>query len=227
MTKLTRLSACDPVRVSIYIDPSCPWTWITAAWLREVAPQRGLMLRWRSLSLVQRDGAELPPSVPEHIRALASAGRIQSHRLLRVFEALRAQSREDDIGGLYQMWGERLFGGPARTGPPQPPGPELVAELAAAAGLPDEFAAAADDQSWDGVLSDSLDAASKACGPHPLSPTIVLDDESLTGLSGPVFSPAPTGEAALRAWDAVRVLLAEPGFFELSRARTGPPAFAG
>ena len=43
----------DPVRVSIYIDPSCPWTWITAAWLREVAPQRGLMLRWRSLSLMQ------------------------------------------------------------------------------------------------------------------------------------------------------------------------------
>jgi hypothetical protein len=227
MTKLTQLSACDPVRVSIYIDPSCPWTWITAGWLREVAPQRGLLLRWRSLSLAQRDGTELPPQVPEHIRALASAGRIQSHRLLRVFEALRAQSREDDIGGLYQMWGERLFGGPARTGPPQPPGPELVAELAAAAGLPDEFAAAADDQSWDGVLSDSLDAAGKACGPHPLSPALVLDDESLTGLSGPVFSPAPTGEAALRAWDAVRVLLAEPGFFELRRARTGPPAFVG
>jgi len=53
----------DPVRVSVYIDPSCPWTWIIAAWLREVAPQRGLMLRWRSLSLVQRDGTELPPSM--------------------------------------------------------------------------------------------------------------------------------------------------------------------
>ena len=123
------------------------------------------------------------------------------------------------------MWGERLFGGPARTGPPEPPAPGLVAELAAA-GLPDELAAAADDESWDAALSHSLDAARKACGPHPLSPTLVLDGESLTGLSGPVFSPAPTGEAALRAWDAVRVLLAEPGFFELSLARTGPPAFA-
>jgi len=75
------------------------------------------------------------------------------------------------------------------------------------------------------VLSASLDAAGKACGPHPLSPAIVLE-ESLTGLCGPVFSPAPTGEAALRAWDAVCVLLAEPGFFELRRARTGPPTFA-
>ena len=214
----------DPVRVSIYIDPSCPWTWITAAWLREVARQRGLMLRWRSLSLVQRDGAELSPSVPEHIRALASAARIQSHRLLRVFEALRAQSREDDIGGLYQRFGERLFGAPARSGPPGPPAPELVAELVAA-GLPEEFIAAADDEFWDAALSDSLDAARKACGPHPLTPAIVLE-ESPTGLCGPVFSPAPAGEAAVRAWDAVRVLLAEPGFFELSRARTGPPAFA-
>ena len=142
-----------------------------------------------------------------------------------MFEALRAQSREDDIGGLYQRWGERLFGAPARSGPPGPPAPELVAELVAAAGLPEEFIAAADDEFWDAALSDSLDAARKACGPHPLTPAIVLD-ESPTGLCGPVFSPAPTGEAALRAWDAVRVLLAEPGFFELGRARTGPPAFA-
>ena len=111
----------DPVRVSVYIDPSCPWTWIAAAWLREVASQRGLVLRWRSLSLVQRDGTELPSSMPEHIRALASAAKVQSHRLLRVFEALRAQSREDSIGELYQMWGERLFGGPARAGLPGPP----------------------------------------------------------------------------------------------------------
>ena len=80
----------DPVRVSVYIDPSCPWTRITAAWLREVAPQRGLMLCWRSLSLVQRDGTGLPPAMPEHSRPLASAARIQSHRLLRVFEALHA-----------------------------------------------------------------------------------------------------------------------------------------
>jgi hypothetical protein len=126
--------------------------------------------------------------------------------------------------GLYG-WGERLFGGPAWTGLPEPPAPELVAELVVVAGLPDEFAAAADDKSWDAALPDSLDAASKSCGPHPFSPAIVLE-ESLTGMSGPVFSPVPAGEAALRAWDAVGVLLAEPGFFELRRARTGPPAFA-
>ena len=128
------------------------------------------MLRWGSLSLVQRDGAELPPAVPEHIRALASAARIESHRLLRVFEALRAQSREDHIGGLYQRWGERLFGGPARAGPPGPPASGLVAELVAAAGLPAEFAAAADDESWDGALSDSLDAASQGVRPAPAQP---------------------------------------------------------
>lgn len=214
------------VRVAVYVDPSCPWSWITADWLREVAPQRSLQLRWRSLSLVQRNGPEPPATMPEHIRALVSGRRIQSHRLLRVFEALRAQSREDDIDRLYRMWGEATFGQATRSGPPQPPGPELVTDLVAAAGLPGEFAAAADDETWDPVLADSLEAARHASGPHPLSPTIVLEDESSTGLAGPVFSPAPTGEAALRAWDAVHVLLTEPGFFELQRARTGPPAFA-
>jgi hypothetical protein len=215
------------VLVGVYIDPSCPWSWITAGWLREVAPQRGLLLRWRSLSLLQRDGTELPAAMPDHVRARAAAGRTQSHRLLRVFEALRAQSQDDAIDGLYLMWGERIFGHAACSGPAEPPAPELVAELVATAGLPAHFAAAADDETWDPVLADSLETARAASGPRPLSPTIVLESESSTGLSGPVFSPAPTGEAALRAWDALRVLLTEPGFFELHRARTGPPMFAG
>lgn len=216
----------NPVRVNIYTDPSCPYSWITARWLWEVAPQRSLELRWRSLSLIQRDGTELSPTTPEQIRALVSAGRTQAHRLLRVFEALRAQGREDDIDRLYRLWGGRTFGQIGRPGPPEPPAAGIIAELIAAADLPWDLVAAADDVSWDQVLRDSLEAARTATGQRPLSPTLVLD-ESRSGLSGPVFSPAPTGEAALRAWDAVHVLLTEPGFVDLQRAKGRPVFSAG
>jgi predicted DsbA family dithiol-disulfide isomerase len=105
--------------ITVYVDPSCPWTWNTSRWLHEVAPQRGLKLRWRSLSLMFRDGDRAAQGAPPEIRQLAVASNVQSHRLLRVFEALRAQGREDEIAVLYTLWGQRVFI-PARPPVAQP-----------------------------------------------------------------------------------------------------------
>jgi hypothetical protein len=203
-------------RVSVYADPACPCTWVTSEWLREVAPYRNLDLRWRSLSLWLRDTDQPAAGVPAGIRAQAAAARAQSHRLLRVFEALRAASREHDIDRLCHLWGERAFP-PSR--PPAPPGPLLISEIVTAAGLPAEWAAAAGDPAWDAAITASMNAAAAACGPTPTSPTIVLG-ESAVGFAGPIFSSSPVGPAALRAWDAVSALLTEPGFIELRRPRT-------
>jgi hypothetical protein len=49
-------------------------------------------------------------------------------------------------------------------------------------------------------------------------PWLVLEGQSL-GLFGPVISEVPQGEAALRMWEHVSWLLAQPYFFELKRAR--------
>jgi hypothetical protein len=205
-------------RVSVYADPACPWTWVTAQWLREVAPHRNLDLRWRSLSLWLRDGDQPPDGMPAEVWPLAVAARAQSRRLLRVFEALRAASREPDIDRLYRLWGERAFP-PSR--PPAPPRPHLISEIVTAAGLPAEWAATAGDPAWDAAITASMNAAAAACGPTPTSPTIVLG-ESAAGFAGPIFSSSPVGPAALRAWDAVSALLTEPGFIELRRPRTSP-----
>lgn len=204
-------------RISVYVDPACPWTWVTAQWLREVAPHRNLDLRWRPLSLWLRDGDQPPAGAPDEIQALAVAARVQSHRLLRVFEALRAASREHDIDRLYRLWGERVF---APAWPPAPPEPTVISQIVAAAGLPPKWAACADDPSWDAAITAALNAAAAACGPEPASPTIMANDPPAVGLAGPVFTRAPTGPAALRAWDAVHTLLTEPGFTELHRPRT-------
>jgi hypothetical protein len=147
------------------------------------------------------------------------ASGIQSHRLLGVFGALRAASREHDIDRLYRLWGERVF---APAWPPAPPAPSLIGQIVTAAGLPARWAASADDPSWDKAITDAMQAAAAASGPEPASPTIVLNDEPAPGLAGPVFTHAPTGPAALRTWDAVHTLLTEPGFVELHRPRTSP-----
>lgn len=208
--------ACSVV---VHLDPSCPWSWTTARWLREVAPPRGLRLSWRSLSLTLRDGDQVAAGAPPEIQRFAVASGAQSHRLLRVFEALRSRDRDDVIDGLYTRWGERVFA----AWPPVAPGPGLVGELLAEAGLPRWYAECADDPSWDAAITRSMSAAAAATGGSLISPTIMLDRPGSPAFTGPIFTVAPTGAAALRAWDAVATLLAEPGFVELDRPHTGPP----
>ena len=41
--------------VEVFVDPSCPWAWITTRWIKEVAPQRDLEATWRSYCLEIRE----------------------------------------------------------------------------------------------------------------------------------------------------------------------------
>ena len=95
--------------VEMYVDPSCPWAWITGRWLREVAPERDLALTWPSYCLEIRDDYGVAPTVPEHMREAALRGHALSHRMLRIFEAARAASGEDAVDALYTEWGRRFF----------------------------------------------------------------------------------------------------------------------
>ena len=52
---------------------------------------------------------------------------------------------------------------------------------------------------------------------------LFCDGDDVAAISGPVVSPAPTGDAADALWDHVAALAWMPGFFELKRTRTGPP----
>jgi hypothetical protein len=46
-----------------------------------------------------------------------------------------------------------------------------------------------------------------------------------TSFFGPVVSPIPRGEAAVRLWDGVLAVARTGGFFELKRTRTRDPIF--
>jgi mycothiol-dependent nitroreductase-like protein len=203
--------------VEVFVDPSCPWAWLTSRWVKEVAPARHLDVTWRSYCLEIRDDYGVAPTVPADRREAVLAGHALSHRMLRVFEAARARHGEVAVDALYSEWGTRFFAHGTRRDD------SLLAASVAAAGLEPDLAVAADDEKWDAPITEAMEVAYAFAGPKTQTPAIVVRDEPPHGFKGPVMAPAPTGEAALRLWDAICVLSAEPGFFELTRPRANPP----
>ena len=203
--------------VEFYVDPSCPWAWITSRWIKEVAPHRDLNVIWRSYCLEIRDDYGVVPTMPENMRAAAIAGHALSHRVLRVFEAARTESGENAVDALYTEWGHTFFDRDAARDD------TVIAGCISAAGLDAALVEAADDDKWDTPIVEAMEVAYTFGGPKTQTPTIVVRSDPAHGFKGPVMAPAPTGEAAVRMWDAIVVLSAEPGFFEITRPRANRP----
>jgi len=203
--------------VEVYVDPSCPWAYITSLWLVEVRPQRDLDLTWKSFCLEIRDDYGVAPTMPEERRAAAIAAHALSHRMLRIMEAARAQVGETAVEPLLMAWGPRFFPrGSVRDD-------AILAACLDACGLDADLVEAADEEKWDAPIVESMAVAYEYGGNKTQTPTIVVRDDPPHGFKGPVMAPAPTGEAAVRLWDAIQVLSREPGFFEITRPRANRP----
>jgi hypothetical protein len=203
--------------VEVFVDPSCPWAWITSRWVKEVAPRRHLAVTWRSYCLEIRDDYGVAPTVPESFRDAAIAAHAISHRMLRIFEAVRAEAGEGAVDALYTEWGRRFFVAD------RPRDDQLLSECLAATPLDAHLVDAADDETWDAPILEAMEVAYAFGGPKTQTPTIVIGGDPPHGFKGPVIAPAPTGDAAARLWDAIQVISQEPGFFELTRPRSNPP----
>jgi predicted DsbA family dithiol-disulfide isomerase len=203
--------------VEVFVDPSCPWAWITSRWVKEVAPPRDLSVTWRSFCLEIRDDYGVAPTMPEDRREQAIAAHALSHRMLRIFEAARVRSGEDAVDALLTEWGRRFF---ARGGTRDD---TVLGDCLAAAGIDRDLIEAVDDERWDAPIVTSMEIAYAFGGPKTQTPTIVVRSDPPDGFKGPVMAPAPTGEAAVRLWDAIQVISAEPGFFEITRPRANVP----
>lgn len=203
--------------VEVFIDPGCPWAWVTSRWVREVAPARDLSVFWRSYCLEIRDDYDVAPTVPEDYRQQTLEGHAVSHRTLRIFEAARAEVGEDAVDRIYAEWGRSYFVAK------RPRTTELLADCLAAAGLEARMLDAADDESWDVPIRQAMEVA-YAFGGHKIqTPPIVVRSDPPHGFKGPVMAPAPTGPLAIELWDAIQVLSQYSGFFEMTRPRISSP----
>jgi 2-hydroxychromene-2-carboxylate isomerase len=190
--------------VTFYFDPTCPYTWRTSRWIREVTEPRGHTIGWRLMSLkMLNEGRELPAAYQDAVA--------YSIRPVRVLYATLERHGSAALDRLYTEFGTRVHDD----------GNELSdATLAAAieaAGLPGDLLGAADDDSLDPGVRKTHDEGQARVGQESGSPITAIGDGP--GFFGPVVVPVPEGEAAEKLYDAVRLLAAVPEFSELKRAR--------
>lgn len=200
-------------KVDFYWDPICPWCWITSRWMEDVCGQKHIKISWKFFSLKKiNEGRKLP----EHFEHIQSEGLMA----LRVAAAVRREFGNEGVGKLYTALGAHYHHDQ-----------EDLSEAGAVDGIlkicgfPVELAASAGDKAWDEIIEADMEKATEKAGTDVGVPLIVLDGGEGPGFFGPVFSPAPTGKAAVELWDAIIFVCRTPGFFELKRTRKSGPLF--
>lgn len=192
--------------VDFYIDPVCPFAYIASQWIREVARERSIELRFRVMSLAILNADPQDPF--EAVRGTDSAW-----RPVRVAEALAAERGPQILDDYFGEFGRRYH-------PEQQRGRDEVLHDTLAALSAEDFYPAADDHVWDDAVRRSHQQALDTVGEDVGTPIIHIDG---AGTFGPIFSEIPRGRDAVEIFDAVNVLIQRPVFAELKRARQGPP----
>ncbi len=187
---------------------------MTARWVVEVVqPERDLTVNWLPISLLFKND---PPEDSEYFAPVN-----HTHKLLRVFESVRAAGGNDDGFKFYWEAGRNIHhDGNWEIDP---------ATILENAGLDASHAAAFDDESYDAGIRATMDEGLALTGNDVGTPIIAFEDPKnpghKVGIFGPVISRVPTGEEGLALWDAMVTLSTMDGFWELKRTRTVGPEF--
>lgn len=141
-------------------------------------------------------------------------------KALRVAAAVRKEFGNSGVGKLYTAMGTRYHHDQEDIDEP-----EALEKILRSCGFPNGLKSAAGNEIWDRKIQADMDLAVAKAGKDVGVPLIVLDGGKGAGFFGPVISPAPTGEDAVKFWDAVIAIGSYTGFFELKRTREVDPIF--
>ena len=209
-TATTPATPLTSTAVQFYFDPACPWTWITSRWLVEVAEHRDLQITWQLFSL--RYHNKTNPDYDWIRDALDD-----QHPAMRILAATKQQHGNAAVGKLYTALGVLIHYDDDEH-------LSRLSDAIAAAGLPADIIEEGNNESWDDVLEQSTERAHDIVGKTVGIPIVVIDG-AVSTYFGPVMSPAPRGDEALKLWDAYVVLGSVSGVYEIKRAREVEPLF--
>lgn len=206
----------DRYDLEIFVDPVCPFCWITTRWVEHVRAERDYRVRWRWISLnMINEGNEYSSEDyrKSHLGGLDG---------LRVLDAVRQAHGNEAVGAAYTAFGNALHVNQRRDD--MVAGTEaFYAEALRAAGHDDDgaakLAAHVGDETHDAVIRAESDLAFERTGSGVGTPILTFwpgtDEER--SVFGPVISKAPRGEDAVRLWEAVETL-AGSGVAEIKRS---------
>ena len=191
-------------KVTLWLDPVCPFSWNTARWLRAVAEKTGSAMDLRMMNLaVLNEGRQLPPAQQARMNDSRQIGRLMS--------ALRDEVGADTLIKAYFTFGQQYFDHRA------PVDERLVTYVLQAVSAHHTTAATLADTSLDAAVLQSHEESQQALGDVGGSPLISIGGRTVFG---PVFSSVPDPDRTLVVFDAVTALVATPSFNQLERPRT-------
>jgi protein-disulfide isomerase-like protein with CxxC motif len=195
--------------VDLWVDPACPWAWVTSRWILEAAKVRDLQVDFHVMSLaVLNEDRDLS----DEYKALLE----KAWGPVRVLIAAEERHGNEIVEPLYSAMGTRYHveGNKHMT--------EVISGALSDVGLEPELADAATSTDYDEALRKSHHAGMDPVGYDVGTPVIHVGD---VAFFGPVVTPAPKGEAAGKLFDGVMLVAGTPGFYELKRTRTDGPNF--
>lgn len=195
------------VDVDLYLDPVCPFSWVTSRWLLDAARETHTPVTLRQMSLaVLNEGKDLEGK-PKRMME-------RSRRLGRLFAAVVSRHGQDAFARLYDALGTQfhLRDDELTT--------DEVRQLLATCDFDESLCEALDDPAFDDEVKRTHQASQEVLGGPAGSPIIVVDGR---GFHGPVMTRIPGHEDGVRLLDAVLTATRTPEFATLQRPPEGPP----